>query len=98
MIRSKIVPADEQLHYWSVVQRCLTEFHRLTESAARKKVRQCQKEVEQLPQATAEFFFHAEPFDIACRIAESELDVTNFLTRYLEIRDQPEKKRDGTRG
>lgn len=57
MIRSKIVPEDEQAHYWCVVQRCLTEFHRLTQSAATIKVRQCQKEVEQLPQEMAEFFF-----------------------------------------
>ena len=89
MIRSKVVPEDEQAHYWHVVERCLTAFHGLTKGAARKKVRHCQEEVEQLPQATAELFFHAEPFDVACRIAGRELDPTPFLTRYLQIRDQP---------
>lgn len=89
MIRSKVVPEDEQVRYWHVVQRCLTEFHGFTREVARKKVRHCQTEVEQLPRATAELFFHAEPFDVACRIAERELDVTPLLARYLAIRDQP---------
>jgi hypothetical protein len=89
MIRSKIVPEDEQVHYWQVVVRCLTEFHGFTRKSAENKVRRFQEGVEALPRATAELFFHAEPFDTACRVAEKEMDVNAVLPRYLEIRDRP---------
>ena len=32
-------------------------------------------------------FFHGEPFDIACNLAGRQLNVEDFLKRYLQIRD-----------
>lgn len=89
MIRSKVIPADEQAHYWSVVQTCLTEFHRLDPTTAASRIHTMREDVESMPRRQAELFFHAEPFDVACRIAEREIDLTPFLARYLEIRDRP---------
>jgi hypothetical protein len=87
MIRSRIISDREQDQYWRIVRRCLVEFHHLTEMAAQAKVRRLQEDVEALPRKDAELFFHAEPFDVACRITGQDLDVERFLSRYLEIRD-----------
>jgi hypothetical protein len=35
-----------------------------------------------------ELFYHAEPWDVACDLANRELDMDDkILSRYLEIRD-----------
>lgn len=87
MIRSAIIAEDEQVHYWDVVRRCLMAFHGRTNVAADREVSRLQTDVEQLPREEAELFFHAEPFDVACRISGQPLDVVTVLPRYLEIRD-----------
>jgi hypothetical protein len=38
--------------------------------------------------ATSRRFFHAEPFDVACDLADHQLNVAQHLNRYLRIRDK----------
>ncbi len=40
-----------------------------------------------MPNDTMEFFYHFEPFDVACDIANQQLDLEKYLDRYLQIRD-----------
>ena len=40
-----------------------------------------------MPHQQTELFYHSEPFDVACRLAERPLDMERHLSRYLQIRD-----------
>jgi hypothetical protein len=40
-----------------------------------------------MPAEQMELFYHAEPFDVACNLADNALDVKDHLDEYLEIRD-----------
>lgn len=40
-----------------------------------------------MPVEQMELFYHAEPFDVACDLADNSLDVRDHLNEYLEIRD-----------
>ncbi len=40
-----------------------------------------------MPREQMELFYHSEPFDVACRLAQHPLDLKDHLPRYLEIRD-----------
>ena len=41
-----------------------------------------------MPLKQMELFYHAEPFDVACNIADNPLDVKDHLDEYLEIRER----------
>jgi hypothetical protein len=43
--------------------------------------------VEAMPLEEVELFYHSEPFDVACRLAQHPLDMENYLSRYVQIRD-----------
>jgi hypothetical protein len=88
MRSSRVIPEDAQDHFWSVVRRCVREFHADRSSSVLSKVTRLRKKVEQLPPEQMELFYHSEPFDVACRVADRPLKVEDYLTRYLEIRDQ----------
>ncbi|MFL5244893.1 MAG: hypothetical protein ACJ8FY_22555 [Gemmataceae bacterium] len=40
-----------------------------------------------MPIEQMDLFYHAEPFDVACNLADNTLDVKDYLDEYLEIRD-----------
>jgi hypothetical protein len=88
MKSSRVVPGDTQEHFWSVVRCCVREFHPEHSSSVLSKVSRLRKKIEQLPSEEMELFFHAEPFDVACRLAGRPLRVEDHLKRYLEIRDK----------
>ena len=70
MKSSKIVPVEDQEHFWSVVRKCVRAFHAAQSVAILSRVNRLRKKVEQLPTEEMELFFHSEPFDVACRVAE----------------------------
>jgi hypothetical protein len=39
-----------------------------------------------MPTEQMELFYHAEPFDVACNLADNPLDVKDHVDEYLEIR------------
>jgi sulfur relay (sulfurtransferase) DsrC/TusE family protein len=100
MRSSRVIPADAQDHFWSVVKRCIREFHAEAFPSVLSKVNRLRKKVEQLPLKEMELFFHSEPFDVACRLAGHPLKVEDHLQRYLRIRDDDEdqSKREAKRG
>jgi len=81
------MPNDAQVEFWSVVRRCIREFHARRSTSALSKATRLRKKIEGLPFEEKELFFHAEPFDVACRLAGHSLRVEDYLARYLEIRD-----------
>jgi len=88
MSSSKIIPDDAKDQFWSVVNLCLREFHEMPLGAARRKASQLRGKIEQMPAEAREYFYHAEPFDVACDIANHPLNLEKHHARYLQIRDE----------
>ncbi len=70
MTASRIIPEDAKDQFWSVVKECLVEFHQRPRAWSRATASRFRKEVEAMPRAQMELFYHAEPFDVACRLAQ----------------------------
>lgn len=88
MSSSKVVPAAAKDEFWAVVEDCLREFHEMRQEVIRRKAKKLRDAIERMKQAEVEFFYHSEPFDVACEIAEDPLNVEDYLDRYLHIRDE----------
>lgn len=84
---SDIVPDDAKEEFWAVVTDCLHAFHGRTLAASRREVKQERGVVDSLPMDEAMYFYHREPYDIACRITGRQIDVEEHRDRYLHIRD-----------
>jgi hypothetical protein len=44
----------------------------------------------------ADLFYHSEPFDVACDIANHPLNLEKYLDRYLHLRDEKHARAAGT--
>ncbi len=88
MSSSAIVPDDAKDQFWSVVRECLREFHKMATEITRRKAARLQKKIESMPSESMELFYHSEPFDVACDIANHPLNLERHLNRYLQIRDE----------
>ena len=88
MSSSKVVPDDAKDEFWGVAEDCLREFHEMKQDAIRRKVGKLRNAIERMTTAELESFYHSEPFDVACDIAENALSVEDYLDRYLHIRDE----------
>jgi hypothetical protein len=88
MSSSRVVPDDAKDQFWAVVEDCLREFHAMKQEAIRRKAGKLRNAIERSPTAELEFFYHSEPFDVACEIADNPLNVEAYLDRYLRVRDQ----------
>lgn len=72
--------------FWDVVENCLVEFHGLSKRDAHLKRVDLRTHIESPPtEMSSEIFYHAEPFDVACDIAESPLDLSQYRSRYDQI-------------
>lgn len=92
MRSSQTAPKDARQEFWDVVRRCIREFHANRSTSALSKATRLRKKVESMPAQDRELFFHAEPFDVACRLAGRSLRVEDYLAPYLKIRDgQPDR-------
>ena len=85
---SRIIPEDAKDHFWSVVKECLVEFHQRPRAWSRTSASRFRTRVEAMPHEQMELFYHSEPFDVACRLAQHPLDMGDHLSRYLQIRDR----------
>jgi hypothetical protein len=86
----KILPAitkREQDHFWSVVRECIRKFHVRRASTALAAATRLRKKVGGMPVDQFDLFYHAEPFDVACNLAGQSLDVKDYLSEYVIIRD-----------
>jgi hypothetical protein len=88
MSSSTVVPDDAKDEFWAVVEDCLREFHGMKPDAIRRKAGKLRQAIERMTPSELESFYHSEPFDVACDIAEDALNITVYLDRYLQIRDE----------
>jgi hypothetical protein len=87
MKSSDVIPKDEQDHFWSVVRQCIRRFHARCASSTLAKAMRLRKKVSVMPVEQMDLFYHAEPFDVACDLADNPLNVRDHLDEYLGIRD-----------
>lgn len=88
MSSSKVMPVDAMDEFWSVVEDCLREFHGMKQDAVRRKAGKLRSLVERMTTGELESFYHSEPFDVACEIADNPLNAEDHLDRYLYVRDE----------
>lgn len=88
MKSSNVIPDEAKDQFWAVVKECLRVFHSRRRPIALREVGQLRNKLAHLAGEEIELFFHSEPFDAACRLAGRNLDIKDFLARYLEIREQ----------
>jgi hypothetical protein len=88
-----MIPEDAKDHFWSVVKECLVEFHRRPRAWSRTRTNRVRTRVEAMPHEEMELFYHSEPFDVACRLAQHPLDMAKHLSRYLQIRDGEDSRK-----
>jgi hypothetical protein len=87
MKSSNVIPKDERDHFWSVVRQCIRRFHTRRAARTLAEATRLRKKVSGMPIEQMDLFYHAEPFDVACNLADNALDVKDYLREYLEIRD-----------
>lgn len=81
MIDKKAVDA-----FWHVVKECLVQFHGFSESDADKQSATLRMRIESPPTGmSSDMFYHAEPFDVACDIAEKQLDLSKYRQQYYVL-------------
>lgn len=88
MSSSKVAPDDAKDEFWAVVEDCLREFHGMKPEGIRRKAGKLREAIERMMPGELESFYHSEPFDVACEIADNPLNVKDYLDRYLHIRDE----------
>ena len=98
MKTSDVIPNNEQDHFWSVVRQCIRKFHAGSATRTLIEVTRLRKKVKGMPLEQMELFYHAEPFDVACDLADNALDVKDHLDEYLEIRDADTRREKAPRG
>ena len=84
---SDVIPDEAKDQFWAVVKECLRVFHNRQRLVALRQVGHLRNKIAHSTREEIELFFHAEPFDVACRLAGRELDIKDCLPRYLEIRE-----------
>jgi hypothetical protein len=87
MKRADMTAAEAKEQFWYVVAECLRVFHHMNGQSVITAISKFRSKTERLSREAKELFYHSEPFDVACEIAERQLDVQDHLSRYLEIRD-----------
>lgn len=81
MINSKSKDA-----FWDVVEDCLVEIHGLSKLRAHQRSQDLRTGIETPPAGmSSEIFYHAEPFDVACDIADIQLDLSQHRSQYDHI-------------
>lgn len=76
--------------YWAIVTDCLERFHGYDSRTALEAVRQLRQAIEFPPSGDAppgydsDLFYHNEPFDVACDVADTEL-VSGTVAREYDV-------------
>ena len=77
------VKAQAKKSFWAVVEDCLVDFHHLTRAEAHSRSAALRRQIDDPPEGIdSDVFYHAEPFDVACDIAENPLDLGLNRSKY----------------
>ena len=98
MNSSNVISKDEQDHFWKVVRQCIRRFHARFAPATLAEATRLRKKVNGMPVEQMDLFYHAEPFDVACNLADNALDVKDHLDEYLAIRGADPRREKAPRG
>jgi hypothetical protein len=72
--------------FWHVVEECLIEIHGLSQPDAHGRSMALRARIESPPSGmSSDIFYHAEPFDVACDIVGSQLDLAQYRPQYEPI-------------
>ena len=72
--------------FWDVVEDCLVEIHGFHKAVAHKRSLDLRTRIESPPSGmSSDIFYHTEPFDVACDIAGSQLDFSQYRRQYDPI-------------
>jgi hypothetical protein len=72
--------------FWGAVEDCLVEFHGLSISQSHQMSNMLYERIESPPQGISnDVFYHADPFDVACDLAEYQLDISETRSQYDKI-------------
>jgi hypothetical protein len=86
-----MVQASAAAHFWSAVEDCLVHFHQFERSKAAERVTALWRQLPQGPEAGCkessfdDMIYHAEPWYIACNLAEADLPLAEYQSNYREI-------------
>jgi hypothetical protein len=76
-------------HFWTAVEDCLVTFHGLTQCEAAGRVtgfwRRLPNTVDHSEPTFSDMIYHAEPWQIACNLAEKDLPIADHEPKYREI-------------
>lgn len=72
--------------FWEIVGDCLVELHHLPVQAAQSRIHRLREQIESAPRGISKsLFYHNEPFDVACDLAEHQLDFIAFRDQYEHL-------------
>ena len=72
--------------FWDVVEECLIAIHGLAKAEAHRRSIDLRTRIESTPAGmSSDILYHAEPFDVACDIAGSQLDLAQYRQKYEPI-------------
>jgi hypothetical protein len=68
------------------VEDCLVDFHGLTPNEANALSEKFRKTIQKpMPDIDENIFYHGEPFDIACDLADKKLKLSKYRKKYDQI-------------
>jgi hypothetical protein len=76
-------------HFWSAVEDCLVTFHKLRPCEAAEMVtglwRRLPTALDDSTPAFADMIYHAEPWQIACNLANNDLPIVEHKPAYQAL-------------
>jgi hypothetical protein len=86
MVTGEVAP-----RFWAAVEDCLVTFHQLKRCEAAEKVTGLWRRLPTTVDKStpfAEMIYHAEPWQIACNLADEELPIADYQVKYQELLKQ----------
>ena len=84
-----MVAATSAAHFWAAVEDCLVTFHQFRRCEAADKVtslwRRLPAAVEDSNPAFSDMIYHAEPWQIACNLADREMAIGQRKKQYQAL-------------
>lgn len=75
--------------YWALVRECLVRFHRLSAGEAGRRVCEYVRHLRRAPaDLPVEIVYNIEAFDLACDLAERDLDWEPLRDEYFRMMDR----------
>ncbi len=72
--------------FWEVIRECLIELHGLPQFEALQRSHDLRQQIEAPPPGlNSDFFYHNEPFQVACDMVGHQLDQAHYRPQYETI-------------